>query len=340
MKAKDTIVLGIESSCDDTSAAILKGNRILSNVIAGQSIHEKYGGVVPELASRCHQESIIPVVQQAIEQAGITIADIDAIAFTQGPGLMGSLVVGTSFAKALALSLNKPLIPVHHMKAHIMAHFIEDDLIDIPTFPFLCLTVSGGHTQLVNVESPIQMNVIGQTIDDAVGEAFDKAAKMLGLPYPGGPLIDQYAKKGDPLKFKFAKPQIAELNFSFSGVKTSILYFLRDQKAINPDFIEDNLADLCASIQHCLVEILLQKIKKACSEYPTTQVAIAGGVSANSYLRHRLLEWGMLSNTKIFVPKFEYCTDNGAMIAITGSYLLENNRVGNHSSTADSRLIW
>ena len=340
MKAKDTIVLGIESSCDDTSAAILKGNRILSNVIAGQSIHEKYGGVVPELASRCHQENIIPVVQQAIEQAGITIADIDAIAFTQGPGLMGSLVVGTSFAKALALSINKPLIPVHHMKAHIMAHFIEDDLIDVPTFPFLCLTVSGGHTQLVNVESPIQMNVIGQTIDDAVGEAFDKAAKMLGLPYPGGPLIDQYAKKGDPLKFTFAKPQIAELNFSFSGVKTSILYFLRDQKLINPNFIEDNLADLCASIQHSLVEILLQKIKKACSTYATTQVAIAGGVSANSYLRHRLQEWGMLSNTKIFVPKFEYCTDNAAMIAITGKFLFEINQVGNQSSTADPRLIW
>jgi N6-L-threonylcarbamoyladenine synthase len=340
LKAKDTIVLGIESSCDDTSAAILKGNRILSNVIAGQSIHEKYGGVVPELASRCHQESIIPVVQQAIEQAGITIADIDAIAFTQGPGLMGSLVVGTSFAKALALSINKPLIPVHHMKAHIMAHFIEDDLIDVPTFPFLCLTVSGGHTQLVNVESPIQMNVIGQTIDDAVGEAFDKAAKMLGLPYPGGPLIDQYAKKGDPLKFTFAKPQIAELNFSFSGVKTSILYFLRDQKAINPNFIEDNLADLCASIQHSLVEILLHKIKKACSTYAFTQVAIAGGVSANSYLRHRLQEWGMLSNTKIFVPKFEYCTDNAAMIAITGKFLFEINQVGNQSSTADPRLIW
>ena len=340
MKAKDTIVLGIESSCDDTSAAILKGNRILSNVIAGQSIHEKYGGVVPELASRCHQESIIPVVQQAIEQAGIAIPDIDAIAFTQGPGLMGSLVVGTSFAKALALSINKPLIPVHHMKAHIMAHFIEDDLIDVPTFPFLCLTVSGGHTQLVNVESPIQMNVIGQTIDDAVGEAFDKAAKMLGLPYPGGPLIDQYAKKGDPLKFTFAKPQIAELNFSFSGVKTSILYFLRDQKAINPNFIEDNLADLCASIQHSLVEILLHKIKKACSTYAFTQVAIAGGVSANSYLRHRLQEWGMLSNTKIFVPKFEYCTDNAAMIAITGKFLFEINQVGNQSSTADPRLIW
>ena len=340
MKAKDTIVLGIESSCDDTSAAILKGDRILSNVIAGQTIHEKYGGVVPELASRCHQENIIPVVQQAIEQAGLSIADIDAIAFTAGPGLMGSLVVGTSFAKALALSLNKPLIPVHHMKAHIMAHFIKDDTTDNPTFPFLCLTVSGGHTQLVNVESPTQMNVIGQTIDDAVGEAFDKAAKMLGLPYPGGPLIDQYAKKGDPLKFKFAKPQIAELNFSFSGVKTSILYFLRDQKAIHPNFIEENLADLCASIQHSLVEILLHKIKKACSTYAFTQVAIAGGVSANSYLRHRLQEWGMLSNTKIYVPKFEYCTDNAAMIAITGKFLFESNQVGNQSSTADPRLKW
>jgi N6-L-threonylcarbamoyladenine synthase len=340
LKAKDTIVLGIESSCDDTSAAILKGDRILSNVIAGQTIHEKYGGVVPELASRCHQENIIPVVQQAIEQAGLSIADIDAIAFTQGPGLMGSLVVGTSFAKALALSLNKPLIPVHHMKAHIMAHFIKDDTTDNPTFPFLCLTVSGGHTQLVNVESPTQMNVIGQTIDDAVGEAFDKAAKMLGLPYPGGPLIDQYAKKGDPLKFKFAKPQIAELNFSFSGVKTSILYFLRDQKVIHPNFIEENLADLCASIQHSLVEILLHKIKKACSTYAFTQVAIAGGVSANSYLRHRLQEWGMLSNTKIYVPKFEYCTDNAAMIAITGKFLFESNQVGNQSSTADPRLKW
>jgi N6-L-threonylcarbamoyladenine synthase len=340
LKAKDTIVLGIESSCDDTSAAILKGDRILSNVIAGQTIHEKYGGVVPELASRCHQENIIPVVQQAIEQAGLSIADIDAIAFTAGPGLMGSLVVGTSFAKALALSLNKPLIPVHHMKAHIMAHFIKDDTTDNPTFPFLCLTVSGGHTQLVNVESPTQMNVIGQTIDDAVGEAFDKAAKMLGLPYPGGPLIDQYAKKGDPLKFKFAKPQIAELNFSFSGVKTSILYFLRDQKAIHPNFIEENLADLCASIQHSLVEILLHKIKKACSTYAFTQVAIAGGVSANSYLRHRLQEWGMLSNTKIYVPKFEYCTDNAAMIAITGKFLFESNQVGNQSSTADPRLKW
>jgi N6-L-threonylcarbamoyladenine synthase len=340
LKAKDTIVLGIESSCDDTSAAILKGDRILSNVIAGQTIHEKYGGVVPELASRCHQENIIPVVQQAIEQAGLSIADIDAIAFTQGPGLMGSLVVGTSFAKALALSLNKPLIPVHHMKAHIMAHFIKDDTTDNPTFPFLCLTVSGGHTQLVNVESPTQMNVIGQTIDDAVGEAFDKAAKMLGLPYPGGPLIDQYAKKGDPLKFKFAKPQIAELNFSFSGVKTSILYFLRDQKAIHPNFIEENLADLCASIQHSLVEILLHKIKKACSTYAFTHVAIAGGVSANSYLRHRLQDWGMLSNTKIYVPKFEYCTDNAAMIAITGKFLFESNQVGNQSSTADPRLKW
>lgn len=340
MKAKDTIVLGIESSCDDTSAAILKGDCILSNVIAGQSIHEKYGGVVPELASRCHQESIIPVVQQAIEQAGITIVDIDAIAFTQGPGLMGSLVVGTSFAKALALSLNKPLIPVHHMKAHIMAHFIKDDTTDNPTFPFLCLTVSGGHTQLVHVESPIHMNVLGQTIDDAVGEAFDKAAKMLGLPYPGGPLIDQYAIKGDPLKFKFAKPQIAELNFSFSGVKTSILYFLRDQKAINPNFIEENLADLCASIQHTLIEILLQKIKKACAENLYSQVAIAGGVSANSYLRHRLQEWGRQSATRIFVPKFEYCTDNAAMIAITGKFLFESNQVGNQSSTADPRLKW
>jgi N6-L-threonylcarbamoyladenine synthase len=246
-------------------------------------------------------------------------------------------LVGAGFAKSMAMSLNIPLIAVNHMQAHVISNLIEAPK---PIFPFLCLTVSGGHTQLVNVESPIQMNVIGQTIDDAVGEAFDKAAKMLGLPYPGGPLIDQYAKKGDSLKFTFAKPQIAELDFSFSGVKTSILYFLRDQKVINPNFIEDNLADLCASIQHSLVEILLHKIKKACSTYAFTQVAIAGGVSANSYLRHRLQEWGMLSNTKIFVPKFEYCTDNAAMIAITGKFLFEINQVGNQSSTADPRLIW
>ena len=338
--AKNTIILGIESSCDDTSAAILRGHRILSNLVAGQSIHQKYGGVVPELASRCHQENIIPVVQQAIEQAKIKITDIDAIAFTQGPGLMGSLLVGASFAKALALSLNKPLIPVHHMKAHILAHLIEERNVKNPTFPFLCLTVSGGHTQLVHVESPDKMTILGQTIDDAVGEAFDKAAKMLGLPYPGGPLIDEYARAGNPLKFSFAKPRIEGLNFSFSGVKTSIRYFLRDQKLLNDNFIEEHLPDLCASIQHTLVEILLDKVRKACKEHQLTEVAIAGGVSANSYLRSRLAKWGKENQLNVFIPKFEYCTDNAAMIAIAGQYLFDPTFEGNQGITADPRLKW
>ena len=338
--AKNTIILGIESSCDDTSAAILRGHRILSNLVAGQSIHQKYGGVVPELASRCHQENIIPVVQQAIEQAKIKITDIDAIAFTQGPGLMGSLIVGASFAKALALSLNKPLIPVHHMKAHILAHLIEETNVKNPTFPFLCLTVSGGHTQLVHVESPDKMTILGQTIDDAVGEAFDKAAKMLGLPYPGGPLIDEYARAGNPLKFSFAKPRIEGLNFSFSGVKTSIRYFLRDQKLLNDNFIEEHLPDLCASIQHTLVEILLDKVRKACKEHQLTAVAIAGGVSANSYLRSRLKKWGEENQLNVFIPKFEYCTDNAAMIAIAGQYLFDPTFEGDQSITADPRLKW
>ena len=340
MIANDTIVLGIESSCDDTSAAILKGNRILSNVVAGQNIHAKFGGVVPELASRCHQEKIIPVVQEALKKAGISIKDIDAIAFTQGPGLMGSLIVGGSFAKALALAINKPLIPVHHMKAHILAHFIEDANELAPSFPFLCLTVSGGHTQLVKVTSPLEMTILGQTIDDAVGEAFDKAAKMLGLPYPGGPLIDKYALDGDPLRFTFSKPRIEGLNFSFSGVKTSILYFLRDQKLINNNFIEENLADLCASIQHTLIEILLDKVNKACKEHQLTQVAIAGGVSANSYLRSRLQTWGKEKQCKVYIPKFEYCTDNAAMIAISGMYLFENGTKGNQQINVDPRLTW
>ena len=340
MIANDTIVLGIESSCDDTSAAILKGNRILSNVVAGQNIHAKFGGVVPELASRCHQENIIPVVQEAIIKAGISIKDIDAIAFTQGPGLMGSLIVGGSFAKAFALAINKPLIPVHHMKAHILAHFIEDANELAPSFPFLCLTVSGGHTQLVKVTSPLEMTILGQTIDDAVGEAFDKAAKMLGLPYPGGPLIDKYALDGDPLRFTFSKPRIEGLNFSFSGVKTSILYFLRDQKLINNNFIEENLADLCASIQHTLIEILLDKVNKACQENQLTQVAIAGGVSANSYLRSRLQTWGKEKQCKVYIPKFEYCTDNAAMIAISGKYLFENGAKGNQQINVDPRLSW
>jgi N6-L-threonylcarbamoyladenine synthase len=337
--AAHTIILGIESSCDDTSAAILKDFEILSNVTANQSIHEQYGGVVPELASRSHQENIVPVVQSAIKKAGISIADIDAIAFTQGPGLLGSLVVGASFSKAFALALNKPLISVHHMKAHILAHFIDDSTKQKPSFPFLCLTVSGGHTQIVKVESATKMTVIGKTIDDAAGEAFDKSAKMLGLPYPGGPLIDKYAELGDATKFKFSKPRIDGLDFSFSGLKTSILYTIRDQVKLNPDFITENRNDLCASIQHIIIQILIDKIEKAVKETGIKQVAIAGGVSANSGLR-KAIEMKKDQGWEIYIPKFEYCTDNAAMIAITGKFLFEEKQFVNQMIVAKARLDW
>jgi N6-L-threonylcarbamoyladenine synthase len=307
-------ILAIESSCDETSASVCVDGKILSNFIANQKVHEQYGGVVPELASRAHMQNIVPVVDAALSTANCQPSSIDAIAFTQAPGLIGSLLVGTQFAKSLALSLNKPLIAVHHMQAHVLANLIAEDK---PDFPFLCLTVSGGHTQIVLARSPLQLEVIGETIDDAAGEAFDKSAKLLGLPYPGGPLIDKYAKEGNPLQFKFAEPQIPGLNFSFSGLKTSVLYFLQKQE---PGFIEANLKDLCASIQYTIINILLKKLKKAVQETGVRSVCIAGGVSANSGLRTGLQEMGEKQDWKTYIPKFEYCTDNAAMIAITAYY--------------------
>ena len=308
-------ILGIESSCDETAAAVLINGQIMSNVIAGQSVHEQYGGVVPELASRAHQANILPVVYVALSRAGISLADLDAVAFTQGPGLLGALMVGTAYAKALAISLDIPLITVHHMQAHILAHLIEDPK---PAFPFLCLTVSGGHTQIVRVNSAMDMAILGQTIDDAAGEAFDKCAKMLGLPYPGGPLIDKYAAQGNAQAFDFGEPKIQGLDFSFSGFKTSVLYFLQEQTKKNPDFVKNNLNDLCASVQRGIVEILLRKVKRAAKETGISRIAISGGVSANTALRKNLTDMGVALGWEVFIPKFEYCTDNAAMIAITG----------------------
>lgn len=338
MKQKDIIILGIESSCDDTSAAILKNETILSNIVAGQEIHQQYGGVVPELASRSHQQNIVPVVDVAIKKAGISLADIDAIAFTKGPGLLGSLVVGTSFAKAFALGLGKPILDVNHMHGHVLAHFIDDESKAKPQFPFICLTVSGGHTQIVLIKDYLDMEVIGTTIDDAAGEAFDKAAKMLGFPYPGGPLIDKFAKEGNPTKFKFSKPQLPNYQYSFSGLKTSILYFL--QKAIqeDPTFIEQNKADLCASIQQTIIDILFKKLILAAKDLNIKQIALAGGVSANSGLRNRLNEEGKKRDWQVFIPKFEYCTDNAAMIAITGRYMFEKGLFADQRVTACSKL--
>jgi N6-L-threonylcarbamoyladenine synthase len=317
---------------------VLKNSAILSNLIARQEIHELYGGVVPELASRAHQQNIIPVVDAALKKAGITKEEIDAIAFTKGPGLMGSLVVGTSFAKAFSMAMDIPLLEVNHMMGHVLAHFIDDEDKKKPTFPFLCLTVSGGHTQIVLVEDYLSMKVIGSTIDDAAGEAFDKAAKLLGFPYPGGPLIDKFAKEGDPTKFAFAKPNIQGLDFSFSGLKTSILYFLQKETKLNPSFIEENKADLCASIQASVVEILIKKITKAAKEHNINQIAIAGGVSANSGLRDALNLAGKNNQWDVFIPKFEYCTDNAAMIAITGKFLYEKEIFGSQNSAASARL--
>lgn len=338
MKNKETIILGIESSCDDTSAAVLQGTTILSNVTASQKIHETYGGVVPELASRAHLKNIIPVVEVALKNANILKEDIDAIAFTRGPGLMGSLIVGTSFAKAYALALNKPIIDVNHMYGHVLAHFIDDEGKTKPTFPFLCLTVSGGHTQIVRINDYLDLEVIGTTIDDAAGEAFDKAAKLLGFPYPGGPYIDKHAQKGDPTKFSFAHPQIKNYDYSFSGLKTSILYFLQKETLKNPEFISENLDDLCAGIQHTIISIVLKKVKKAAKELGIKQIAIAGGVSANSGLRKALLEMGEKEEWQIFIPKFEYCTDNAAMIAITGKYMFDKELFAEQSISASARM--
>ena len=339
MTAKTKIILGIESSCDDTSAAVLVGDQIRANIIAGQAVHEQFGGVVPELASRAHQESIIPVVSAALKEAQITLQNLDAIAFTQGPGLMGSLTVGTSFAKALALALKIPLVGVHHMKAHILAHLIEDASDNKPTFPFLCLTVSGGHTQIVQVKDPLEMEILGSTIDDAAGEAFDKAAKMLGLPYPGGPLIDQLAPLGNPNAFQFAKPQIPGLNYSFSGLKTSILYTLQAAEKNDSNFRQTHLHDLCASIQNSIVTILLHKLDKAVQMTGIKTVAIAGGVSANSELRKRLLE-KQTEGWSVSIPKMSYCTDNAAMIAMAGSFYLAQGKTLDQNASADPRLSW
>ncbi|MEQ8910119.1 MAG: tRNA (adenosine(37)-N6)-threonylcarbamoyltransferase complex transferase subunit TsaD [Vicingaceae bacterium] len=329
-------ILGIESSCDDTSAAVLEDRKILSNLIANQSVHADYGGVVPELASRAHQQNIVPVVHQALRKADKTLAEIDAIAYTRGPGLLGSLLVGGSFAKGMALGLKKPLIEVHHMKAHILAHFIADNE-STPTFPFLCLTVSGGHTQIVKVKSAQEMEVMGTTIDDAAGEAFDKAAKMMGLPYPGGPLIDRYAKEGDPNRFFFKVGEMKGYDFSFSGLKTGILYFLQKEVKKDEDFIQKNRNDLCASIQKCILDALFLKLEKASQDLGISEIAIAGGVSANSALRKRLVEKGN-KRWNVHIPKFEYCTDNAAMIAIAGHFLYQEGEFSSIEKASKARL--
>lgn len=319
-------ILAIESSCDETSAAVIQNGNILSNIIATQAIHEQYGGVVPELASRAHMQNIVPVIESALTKANITKNDLNAVAFTQGPGLLGALVVGVSFAKAFALGLNIPLIGVNHMQAHILAHFIDQPQ---PTFPFLCLTVSGGHTQIVLVKSHLQMEVIGRTQDDAVGEAFDKTAKLLGLPYPGGPQLDKSAQGGNPQKYTFPSVDTPGLNYSFSGIKTAFMYFLRDHMAKDEQFISNNLKDICASIQASIVEILLKKLRKAAKETGIKEIAIAGGVSANSWLRAKLQEEAVKHRWKVHVPAFEYCTDNAAMIAMAAHYKYEQEEFVN-----------
>lgn len=337
MTSQNIYILAIESSCDDTAAAVLKNDALLSNIVATQQVHQKYGGVVPELASRAHQQNIVPVIHQAIDQANIDKKDISAIAFTKGPGLMGSLLVGTSFAKSLAMGLNVPLIEVNHMQAHILAHFIAEENFSKPGFPFLALTISGGHTQIVKVSDYFEMEVIGQTIDDAVGEAFDKSAKILGLPYPGGPLIDKYAKTGNPQAFKFTKPKVAGLDFSFSGLKTAVLYFIQKQVKEDPDFIDKNRDDICASIQYTIVEILMDKLKKAVKQTGISEIAIGGGVSANSGIRKALQEAEAKYGWKTYVPKFEYTTDNAAMIGIVGYYKYLNKDFCDLSVTAEAR---
>lgn len=335
--SKDRLILAIESSCDDTSAAVLQGNRVLSNVVSSQEIHSAYGGVVPELASREHQKSIVPVVEMALRQAGIDKRDLEAVAYTRGPGLLGSLLVANSFAKSLSVALGVPLLEVHHMQAHILAHCIALDGHSNPAFPFLCMTVSGGHTQLVLVESANSMQILGQTLDDAAGEAFDKTAKLLGLPYPGGPLIDRYAKDGDPHRFHFSKPKVEGLDFSFSGLKTGVLYFLQKMMQENPRFVEENLNDICASVQSTIVEILIDRMREAMVLTKVRQIALAGGVSANSALRKAFHELGEEMNVQVFIPPFSYCTDNAAMIGIAGQFLFEDQQFGELSSAPLAR---
>lgn len=338
MLHNDVFILAIESSCDDTAAAVLRNNKVLSNVVAGQKIHEEYGGVVPELASRAHQQNIVPVVDMALKRANVNKNQLSAIAFTQGPGLMGSLLVGTSFAKSLSLSLDIPLIAVNHMHAHILAHFIDEEGFDKPEFPFLALTISGGHTQIVKVNSFFNMEIIGETTDDAVGEAFDKSAKIMGLPYPGGPLIDKFAKEGNPKKYQFTKPKVDGLNFSFSGLKTQILYFIQRNVLENPNFIEENKADICASIQHTIIEILMEKLKIAVAETGITQIAIGGGVSANSGIRETLKNAEGKYGWKTFIPKFEYTTDNAAMIGIVGYQKYLENKFNDAAVVSKARI--
>ena len=338
IKNKPIYILGIESSCDDTSASVICDGKILSNVVANQEIHAKYGGVVPELASRAHQQNIVPVIQQAILQANIDKKDLNAIAFTRGPGLMGSLLVGTSFAKSFALALDIPLISVNHMQGHVLAHFIEDENQQKPPFPFICLTISGGHTQIVKISNHFTMEVLGETLDDAVGEAYDKSAKILGLPYPGGPLVDKHAKLGNPKAYKFTKPKVGGLNFSFSGLKTAILYFIQKQVKENPKFIEENLNDICASIQYTIVEILFDKLKLAVKETGINHIAIAGGVSANSEIRKVLKETETKYGWTTYIPQFEFTTDNAAMIAIVGYLKYLENDFSERKVTATPRL--
>jgi N6-L-threonylcarbamoyladenine synthase len=330
-------ILAIESSCDDSSAAVIINGKLCSNIVASQAIHTKWGGVVPELASRAHQQYIVPVVAEALEKANITKSDLNAIAFTRGPGLLGSLLVGTSFAKALAMGLNIPLIDVHHMQAHVLAHFIDEPQ---PAFPFLCLTVSGGHTQIVFVRSPLDMEIIGETQDDAVGEAFDKTAKLLNLPYPGGPLIDKYAKEGNPDRFEFPMVEMKGLNFSFSGIKTAFLYFLQKETKKNPNFVAENIADICASMQSTLIKILLQKLRKAARQYKIREIAIAGGVSANSGLRTELQKLGETEGWNIYIPAFQYCTDNAGMIAMAGHFKAQAGKFCSQEVSPLPRMEW
>lgn len=338
MTEKPTYILSIESSCDDTAAAILENGKVLSNVVARQAIHEEYGGVVPELASRAHQQNIVPVIDVALKKANISREQLSAVAFTQGPGLMGSLLVGSSFAKSMALALGVPLIAVNHMQAHILAHFIDEEGFDKPDFPFLAMTISGGHTQIVKVKSFFEMEVIGETTDDAVGEAYDKSAKILGLPYPGGPLVDKFAQLGNPKAFPFTKPKVPGLDFSFSGLKTQILYFVQKNVAANPDFINENMNDICASIQHTIINILMDKLKLAVKETGITQVAIGGGVSANSGIRATLKEAEKKYGWKTFIPKFEYTTDNAAMIGIVGYHKYLEHQFNDASVTSKARI--
>ena len=337
MASQNIYILGIESSCDDTAAAVLCNGKIKSNIVATQKIHEEYGGVVPELASRAHQQNIVPVIDQAIKKAGITKEELSAIAFTRGPGLMGSLLVGTSFAKSMAMALDIPLIEVNHMQAHLLAHFIEEDGFEKPNFPFLGLTISGGHTQIVKVTDYFTMEVIGETLDDAVGEAYDKCGKMLNLPYPGGPLIDKYAQEGNPKAFSFPKPNVKNLDFSFSGLKTSMFYFLEREQKLNPNFIEENLKDICASFQFTVVKILMDKLKKAVKQTGVKEIAIGGGVSANSGIRTALTEAQQKFGWKTYIPKFEYTTDNAAMIAIVGHHKYLKKEFSDASITAKAR---